>query len=205
MISTLWTGTWLHTGNIISSEKKWSERNTCAWRISHDDIWHWVYRSILKYKRWASVGRIFMTNVLFWFSGLVMLQTTNDVFNTSLLKFVSSNSLLAWHRVRLANLMAHSGKEWSDVYKQYNSGRSRSVCCLVAVVQCCESICYTLRVSQWIQSCDLGWPISCRKMTDLVVYIANDSVFQELTTISTCCWIWRRWNWRKPYRMGLCG
>ncbi|XP_015763046.1 PREDICTED: phospholipase B-like 1, partial [Acropora digitifera] len=55
-------------------------------------------------------------------SGLVMLQTTNDVFNTSLLKFVSSNSLLAWHRVRLANLMAHSGKEWSDVYKQYNSG-----------------------------------------------------------------------------------
>ncbi|KAK2571465.1 Phospholipase B-like 1 [Acropora cervicornis] len=55
-------------------------------------------------------------------SGLVMLQTTNGLFNTSLLKFVSSNSLLAWHRVRLANLMAHSGKEWSDVYKQYNSG-----------------------------------------------------------------------------------
>ncbi|XP_067030822.1 phospholipase B-like 1 isoform X2 [Acropora muricata] len=55
-------------------------------------------------------------------SGLVMLQTTNGVFNTSLLKFVSSSSLLAWHRVRLANLMAHSGKEWSDVYKQYNSG-----------------------------------------------------------------------------------
>ncbi|XP_015778026.1 PREDICTED: phospholipase-B 81-like isoform X2 [Acropora digitifera] len=55
-------------------------------------------------------------------SGLVMVQTTNSVFNTSLLKFVSSNSLLAWHRVRLANMMAHSGKEWSDVYKQYNSG-----------------------------------------------------------------------------------
>ena len=120
--------------------EKWSERNTCAWRISHDDIWHWVYRSIPKYKRWASVGRIFMTNVLFWFSGLVMLQTTNDVFNTSLLKFVSSNSLLAWHRVRLANLMAHSGKEWSDVYKQYNSGRSFSLSCLGAELQCCESI-----------------------------------------------------------------
>ena len=51
-----------------------------------------------------------------------MLQTTNNVFNTSLLKYVTPESLLAWHRVRLANLMAHNGKEWADVYKQYNSG-----------------------------------------------------------------------------------
>ena len=79
---------------------------------------------------------------------MVMIQTTNDVFNNSLYKFVSSNSLLAWHRVRLANLMAHSGKEWSDVYKQYNSGRSLSICCLGAVLQCCESIRLPLRVSR---------------------------------------------------------
>lgn len=44
------------------------------------------------------------------------------MFNNSLLKYVSPESLLAWHRVRLANLMAHSGKEWAEVYKQYNSG-----------------------------------------------------------------------------------
>ena len=79
---------------------------------------------------------------------MVMIQTTNDVFNNSLYKFVSSNSLLAWHRVRLANLMAHSGKEWSDVYKQYNSGRSLSICCLGAVLQCCESSRLPLRVSR---------------------------------------------------------
>lgn len=55
-------------------------------------------------------------------SGLVMIQTTNNVFNSSLLKFVTTQSLLAWHRVRLANMMAHSGEEWADVYTQYNSG-----------------------------------------------------------------------------------
>ena len=51
-----------------------------------------------------------------------MVQTTNNVFNTSLYKYVSTESLLAWHRVRLANLMAHSGEEWAEVYEQYNSG-----------------------------------------------------------------------------------
>jgi len=51
-----------------------------------------------------------------------MLQTTNNVFDTTLLKYVTPQSLLAWHRVRLANLMARSGEEWANVYKQYNSG-----------------------------------------------------------------------------------
>ena len=54
-----------------------------------------------------------------------MLQTTNSLFNTSLLKYVSTESLLAWHRVRLANLMARSGKEWAGIYTQYNSGKER--------------------------------------------------------------------------------
>ena len=116
----------------------------CLQTLHADTLWH---VGLLKYKRWTSVGGIFITNVLFWFSGMVMIQTTNDVFNTSLLKFVSSNSLLAWHRVRLANLMAHSGKEWSDVYKQYNSGRRLSICYSGAVLLCCESIHLPLRVS----------------------------------------------------------
>ena len=58
----------------------------------------------------------------FHISGLIMLQTTNSMFNDSLLKDVTPQSLLAWHRVRLANVMAHNGKEWGEVYKQYNSG-----------------------------------------------------------------------------------
>lgn len=55
-------------------------------------------------------------------SQMVMLQTTNNVFNTSLYKFVQPQSLLAWQRIRMANMMAHSGKEWAGVVSKYNSG-----------------------------------------------------------------------------------
>ena len=61
-------------------------------------------------------------------SQLVMLQTTNQVFNKSLYKNVTPYSLLAWHRVRLANMMAHGGKEWGAIFSENNSGEcSRSV------------------------------------------------------------------------------
>jgi len=55
-------------------------------------------------------------------SGLVMIQTTNNVFNTSLFDQVTPQSLLAWHRVRLATMMAHDGKEWGEIFSKYNSG-----------------------------------------------------------------------------------
>ncbi|KXJ12225.1 phospholipase B-like 1 [Exaiptasia diaphana] len=55
-------------------------------------------------------------------SGLILLQTTNNVFNTSLYQYVQPQSLLAWQRVRLANLMAKTGDEWAAVFEQYNSG-----------------------------------------------------------------------------------
>jgi hypothetical protein len=35
---------------------------------------------------------------------------------------VVPQSLFAWHRVRLANLLAHSAPEWAAVFSQYNSG-----------------------------------------------------------------------------------
>nr|XP_054763477.1 phospholipase B-like 1 [Lytechinus pictus] len=55
-------------------------------------------------------------------SGLSMLQTTNNVFNKTLYKFVQPQSLLAWQRVRVANMMARSGKQWADIVARYNSG-----------------------------------------------------------------------------------
>ncbi|CAL1534213.1 unnamed protein product [Lymnaea stagnalis] len=55
-------------------------------------------------------------------SGMAMLQTTNNIFNSSLYEYVSPQSLLAWQRVRIANMMARSGKEWTDVVAKYNSG-----------------------------------------------------------------------------------
>lgn len=42
-------------------------------------------------------------------SGLLMTQTTNSVFNTSLFTLITPHSLLAWQRVRLAHTLGSSG------------------------------------------------------------------------------------------------
>ncbi|KAJ8387576.1 hypothetical protein AAFF_G00152720 [Aldrovandia affinis] len=55
-------------------------------------------------------------------SGLIMTQTTNNVFNTSLFFLVTPHSLLAWQRVRLAHALAHTGKQWAQTFSKYNSG-----------------------------------------------------------------------------------
>src|SRR5690349_5353977 len=55
-------------------------------------------------------------------SGLTMVQTTNSVFNMDLYSKVHPESLLAWQRVRLANEISKSGKEWYKNVKQFNSG-----------------------------------------------------------------------------------
>lgn len=55
-------------------------------------------------------------------NNLVMLQTTNGIFNTSLYDLVTPQALLAWHRVRVANMMAMDGHEWTQILSTYNSG-----------------------------------------------------------------------------------
>ncbi|XP_012669938.1 phospholipase B-like 1 [Clupea harengus] len=55
-------------------------------------------------------------------SGLLMTQTTNSVFNSSLFSSVTPHSLLAWQRVRLANAMAWTGEQWANIFSKYNSG-----------------------------------------------------------------------------------
>ncbi|XP_035037402.1 phospholipase B-like 1 [Hippoglossus stenolepis] len=55
-------------------------------------------------------------------SGLMMTQTTNNVFNSSLFESVTPHSLLAWQRVRLAHSLAHTGEEWAQTFSKHNSG-----------------------------------------------------------------------------------
>ncbi|XP_008328494.1 phospholipase B-like 1 [Cynoglossus semilaevis] len=55
-------------------------------------------------------------------SGLMMTQTTNNVFNSSLFSAITTKSLLAWQRVRLAHSLAHSGEEWAKIFAMFNSG-----------------------------------------------------------------------------------
>ncbi|KAM4815492.1 LOW QUALITY PROTEIN: phospholipase B-like 1 [Thomomys bottae] len=55
-------------------------------------------------------------------SGLILLQTTNSVYNKTLLQHVVPESLLAWQRVRVANMMASGGQEWAEIFRRHNSG-----------------------------------------------------------------------------------
>jgi hypothetical protein len=55
-------------------------------------------------------------------TGLVMLQTTNNVFNASLYKQVVPESILAWQRVRAANHMSRTGSDWGSIMDFHNSG-----------------------------------------------------------------------------------
>ena len=57
---------------------------------------------------------------------MVMIQTTNNIFNMSLYSLVKPESLLAWHRVRIANSMARNGKDWAQIVGFMNSGNSIS-------------------------------------------------------------------------------
>ena len=55
-------------------------------------------------------------------SGLGWTQTSNGVYNTTLFDLVKPQSMLAWQRVRIASVMAHSGKEWWEAVKTAASG-----------------------------------------------------------------------------------
>ncbi|EIE22757.1 laminin A, partial [Coccomyxa subellipsoidea C-169] len=55
-------------------------------------------------------------------TGLALLQTTNDILDTELYKLLTPKSVLNWQRVRLANAMADTGKEWADIVSENNSG-----------------------------------------------------------------------------------
>eukprot|EP00049_Salpingoeca_infusionum_P011479 m.199418 g.199418 ORF g.199418 m.199418 type:complete len:533 (-) comp14943_c0_seq1:2649-4247(-) len=54
-------------------------------------------------------------------AGLVMLQTTNNVF-TDLDKYIVPQSLLSWIRVRVACALATDGQSWSEYMSRHNSG-----------------------------------------------------------------------------------
>eukprot|EP00301_Raphidiophrys_heterophryoidea_P026697 c9280_g1_i1.p1 GENE.c9280_g1_i1~~c9280_g1_i1.p1 ORF type:complete len:582 (+),score=118.61 c9280_g1_i1:45-1790(+) len=55
-------------------------------------------------------------------SGLGMVQTSNEVMNYSAYINIQPHSLLAWQRVRVAAVMAHSGSQWFDVFRRNFSG-----------------------------------------------------------------------------------
>ena len=61
-------------------------------------------------------------------NGLVMLQTTNNVFNMSLYDLVVPQSIPAWIRVRVANQKSTRSDEWGPWIEKYNSGMFDRLC-----------------------------------------------------------------------------
>eukprot|EP01088_Endostelium_zonatum_P017361 TRINITY_DN508_c1_g1_i1.p1 TRINITY_DN508_c1_g1~~TRINITY_DN508_c1_g1_i1.p1 ORF type:complete len:545 (-),score=115.19 TRINITY_DN508_c1_g1_i1:56-1690(-) len=57
-------------------------------------------------------------------SQLVVIETSNSIFNQSLYDIVKNNPrvLLSWQRTLLANRVADSGHAWAEIYQQHNSG-----------------------------------------------------------------------------------
>ncbi|KNC47957.1 uncharacterized protein AMSG_04191 [Thecamonas trahens ATCC 50062] len=55
-------------------------------------------------------------------SGLVMVQTTNAIFNNDLLDLINSTSMLSWQSVRIANALATTGKQWFELDAYLNAG-----------------------------------------------------------------------------------
>jgi len=55
-------------------------------------------------------------------SNMVIMETTNGVMNTSLYKSVTTNTVMYYIRVVVANRMASTGAEWAKYFALYNSG-----------------------------------------------------------------------------------
>ncbi|XP_041362264.1 phospholipase B-like 1 isoform X2 [Gigantopelta aegis] len=55
-------------------------------------------------------------------TSMVMIQTTNSIFNKTMYSAIHPQSLLAWQRVRVANMMSNSGSQWADALATHHSG-----------------------------------------------------------------------------------
>ncbi|XP_074649153.1 phospholipase B-like 1 [Tubulanus polymorphus] len=55
-------------------------------------------------------------------SQMVMIQTTNNMFNNDLYETVKPTTLLSWQRVRVAHFMANDGRQWGNYFSMFNSG-----------------------------------------------------------------------------------
>ncbi len=65
----------------------------------------------------ASIDDFYITD-----QDLVVIETTNQIFNNDLYKFLNPNSLLSWVRTIIANRLASDGHNWTRIFSRENSG-----------------------------------------------------------------------------------
>jgi hypothetical protein len=68
-------------------------------------------------------GELFSDDDLYMTSnGLVVLETTNHIYDPAVYDKLTPRCVLSWQRVRTASLLAASGAEWVALFKRHNSG-----------------------------------------------------------------------------------
>ena len=55
-------------------------------------------------------------------SKLIVMETTNSIFNYTLFEIINPQTLLTWVRTIIANRLASSAEEWTEIFKRENSG-----------------------------------------------------------------------------------
>jgi len=55
-------------------------------------------------------------------ANLYVMETTNNVFNTSLFDILTPESFTCWLRTMIALRLAGNSKEWCEIFEKYNSG-----------------------------------------------------------------------------------
>ena len=55
-------------------------------------------------------------------SKLIVMETTNSIFDESLFDLLSPETLLTWVRTYIANRLASSAEEWTEIFEKENSG-----------------------------------------------------------------------------------
>lgn len=55
-------------------------------------------------------------------TGLLVIETTNNIYDMELYDRCSSASLLTWIRGQIATRLARNGREWTEIFQNYNSG-----------------------------------------------------------------------------------
>jgi hypothetical protein len=65
----------------------------------------------------SSVDDFYVTD-----TDLYVTETTNQVFKTDLYDFIRPESLLTWVRTIVANRLADNGKDWTQIFSEFNSG-----------------------------------------------------------------------------------
>ena len=55
-------------------------------------------------------------------SKLIVMETTNSIFNDTLFENINPQTLLTWVRTIIANRLASSSEDWTNIFKKENSG-----------------------------------------------------------------------------------